>query len=1182
MKKLKKLMSAILTAVMVQSVLTTGLAVTTSAYQTTADESTAQTQVQESSDSVYGDFKYTTLDNNGVIITKYTGSANIVIIPSEIDGEPVTSIGEKAFRDCISLTSITIPNSVTSIKNGAFSSCSSLTSVTILDSVTSIEGWAFYNCSSLTSVEIPNSVTTIGESAFCSCSSLTSITIPDSVTSIGQGAFSWCSSLTSVTILNSPISIGDYAFCNCSSLTSVTIPDSVTSIGHGAFAYCVSLTSITIPDSVTTIGKSAFCSCSSLTSVTIPDSVTSIGSDAFYECSSLTSVTIGNSVTSIGECVFYECSSLTSITIPDSVTKIGISAFENCSSLTDVYYTGTKAQWKKIEIRDSNECLTKAHIHYNSPENITLNRANLDMKVGEQEYLIPTIEPDNAEQTVSWKSDDNSVATVSNSGLVTATGKGTAVITAYTENLSATCTVNVTETTVPVIQLQIEKNLEFIGDEDEENKFHHMKDHLDLSKIVKDDYGDLESMYDKWRLLRKKIFDNPYELVVADMILSEKNAKSQQLSFDHKLENNWVSLANDIIKLMNEKFDLSPKEEKALKDMFKSKDFSDETTFKLCENIFSKIMSDKESKEKLNKIFNLYDKSGKCINYINDGASLVSSVVDVMNCATIVKAYNDTSQEFKDMLALMRDECAVENRQLYRALNDYLEFGGALLTADSIIGDVIKDITTVKKMLCKLTLEDKVKNYLLTKIDITKLGEFGEATATGVLSFLQGAKIGYDIGTGVDNILFNTDKVADAYVNTISRAKTIDYIKKVLDKCEQELRNNPTEENNKKFTTAYNMYKNMQTDIADSMIDFLEKNNSGMINKFFNKDVVTATNQAISDWQLMKKTWETTNCYNAYDISQSVGAVNFENRPALKNVTVACPVNVEICDKDGEVVLQVINNEVQSQTDDVEVTVVNNIKYITMFDNNYDIKLTATENGMMSYSVSDCNMFDKTTKTVQFDNIPITKDSEYTGTILINNTFTENDVALKNGETVVGSNILTYTNEDKVNVSDVQLDKSAVLLETNTTDIVSATVTPNNASNKMLTWYSEDNNVAKVDEYGNVTGISAGKTKVVCVALDGSIQSECEVVVNGEYLVGDADNNGIINMRDCIIVQRALLEIVNLSQQTELSADVDSNGDITLTDVVMVMRYLLGYQNIHNVGTTQRTNFTISDEVSTE
>ena len=812
--------------------------------------------------------------------------------------------------------------------------------------------------------------------------------------------------------------------------------------------------------------------------------------------------------------------------------------------------------------------------------NISLDKTELTLEVGQIDYLTATVIP---QADVSWKSSNASVVSVNSSGRVVARGTGTATITVTTsDGKKATCTVNVTKTAVYEEEMRIQKIWEFIGEEGEENKFHHMTEYLDLSKIVKNDYGNLESMYDNWRNLRKKIFDNPYELVVADMILSEKNAKSQQLSFDHKLENNWVSLANDIIKLMNEKFDLSPKEEKALKDMFKSKDFSDETTFKLCENIFSKIMSDKESKEKLNKIFNLYDKSGKCINYINDGASLVSSVVDVMNCATIVKAYNDTSQEFKDMLVLMRDECAVENPRLCLALDDYLEIGGAVLKADSIINNVIKDVKTVKKMLCKQTLEDKAKNYLLTKIDITKLGEFGEATATGVLSFLQGAKIGYDIGTGVDNILFNTDKVADAYVNTISRAKTIDYIKKVLDKCEQELRNNPTEENNKKFTTAYNMYKNMQTDIADSMIDFLEKNNSGMINKFFNKDVVTATNQAISDWQLMKKTWETTNCYNAYDISQSVGAVNFENRPALKNVTVACPVNVEICDKDGEVVLQVINNEVQSQTDDVEVTVVNNIKYITMFDNNYDIKLTATENGMMSYSVSDCNMFDKTTKTVQFDNIPITKDSEYTGTILINNTFTENDVALKNGETVVGSNILTYTNEDKVNVSDVQLDKSAVLLETNTTDIVSATVTPNNASNKMLTWYSEDNNVAKVDEYGNVTGISAGKTKVVCVALDGSIQSECEVVVNGDYLIGDADNNGIINIRDCVIMQRALLEIVNLSQQTELSADVDSNGDITLTDVVMVMRYLLGYQNIHNVGTTQRTNFTISDEVSTE
>ena len=134
----------------------------------------------------------------------------------------VTSIGNDAFENCSSLTSVTIGNSVTSIGAWAFGGCSSLTSVTIPNSVTSIGNYAFEYCRSLTSVTIGNSVTSIGQSAFYHCSSLTSVTIPNSVTSIGEFAFEGCSSLTSVTIGNSVTSIGDYAFYDCSSLTSVT------------------------------------------------------------------------------------------------------------------------------------------------------------------------------------------------------------------------------------------------------------------------------------------------------------------------------------------------------------------------------------------------------------------------------------------------------------------------------------------------------------------------------------------------------------------------------------------------------------------------------------------------------------------------------------------------------------------------------------------------------------------------------------------------------------------------------------------------------------------------------------------------------------------------------------------------------------------------------------------------
>ena len=278
--------------------------------------------------------------------------------------ESVTSIGNRAFYGCIYLTSVTINSdaivnkqyssdfnlshifgsiiefiigeSVKSIGDYAFCDCSSLTSVTIGESVKSIGEYAFRACSSLTSVTIPNSVTSIGERAFFWCSSLTSLTIPNSVTRIGDGAFLGCSSLTSVTIPNSVTRIGDDTFHFCSSLTSITIPNRVKSIGDYAFYGCSSLTSVTIPNSVTSIGSVAFERCSSLTSITIPNKVTSIGDDTFRYCFSLTSITIPNSVTSIGNSAFEHCSSLTSVTIPESVTSIGWQAFEGCSSLNSI------------------------------------------------------------------------------------------------------------------------------------------------------------------------------------------------------------------------------------------------------------------------------------------------------------------------------------------------------------------------------------------------------------------------------------------------------------------------------------------------------------------------------------------------------------------------------------------------------------------------------------------------------------------------------------------------------------------------------------------------------------------------------------------------------------------------------------------------------------------------------
>ncbi len=352
----------------------------------------------------YGDLTYT-VSNGEVTITDCKTSASWVTIPSTIDGYPVTNIGDWAFSNCESLTSIRMSDSVTSMGYGVFRACKRLTSITIPNGVTSIEYATFQSCSSLTSITIPNGVTSIGEYAFSGCNSLTSITIPDGVTIIEMCTFSSCHNLTSITIPDSVTSIGDSAFSSCESLTSITIPDGVTSIGDNAFYNCSSLTSVTMPDNVTSIGYSAFSGCDNLTSITMPDSVMSIGGYAFHGTEYYNNIEnwdngvlyIGNHLIkadtslsglyiikagtkTIAEEAFESCKSLTSVTIPESVTSIGKCRHSNCYA----FYECDNLTTISVEINN---------LYFSSNEGVLFNKNQTELifcpegKIGS--YSIP-------------------------------------------------------------------------------------------------------------------------------------------------------------------------------------------------------------------------------------------------------------------------------------------------------------------------------------------------------------------------------------------------------------------------------------------------------------------------------------------------------------------------------------------------------------------------------------------------------------------------------------------------------------------------------------------------------------------------------------------------------------------------------------------------------------------------
>jgi len=333
-------------------------------------------------EAVQAQFTFTT--NNGTItITKYTGPGGDVTIPDTINGLPVTSLGDRAFISCATLTNVTIPDSVTSIGSHSFRSCTSLVSVTIGTNVVSIGDSAFFGCAALKTVTLPDGVTTIGPIAFGACASFTNVIIPKSVTSIGLGPFLYCTSLTTITVdpLNpfyssldgvlfnrdrttliayppgkgtsyaipaSVINIGRSAFYDCTSLTGVSFPHTVTNIEVTAFSGCCSLTNMTLPSSLNTIGAAAFSYCSSLTGIVIPAGVTSIGDGAFACCTSLMAITAdanNSSYACVDGVLFNHSGTMLlqfpagkagSYAIPAGVTSIGAAAFASCYNLTGV------------------------------------------------------------------------------------------------------------------------------------------------------------------------------------------------------------------------------------------------------------------------------------------------------------------------------------------------------------------------------------------------------------------------------------------------------------------------------------------------------------------------------------------------------------------------------------------------------------------------------------------------------------------------------------------------------------------------------------------------------------------------------------------------------------------------------------------------------------------------------
>ena len=409
--------------------------------------------------------------------------------------ETITEISDEAFCGCTKLQEVIFGNNsqLRKIGNNAFENCDNLSKIVIPEKVENIGEKAFYHCDLLESVKLNNRLNVLNSNIFCNCKNLKQIEFLDGLKIVGDGVFGNCYELKEVLLPKTVQKIGVEAFYNCDSLLSVNMQNNVLVLGKGVFYDCESLNQITLSAGIRKVPKETFRGCSSLESIILPYQVETIEDNAFKNCTKLRKITIPKATTSISDSAF---------SYPDKMTIYGVagSYAEQYATENDIAFVAQEIATEEVTLteteltlgRNTEYQLTAGLSPMDSTDEVTwsssdekvakvdqtgkiqaiaagtavitakagektatckvtvnipmtsiyLNKTSIELNsIGDSYQLSASYSPSDAEGTIIWKSEDEGIASVDQTGKVTAVGKGTTTITASCGNVIGTCTV---------------------------------------------------------------------------------------------------------------------------------------------------------------------------------------------------------------------------------------------------------------------------------------------------------------------------------------------------------------------------------------------------------------------------------------------------------------------------------------------------------------------------------------------------------------------------------------------------------------------------------------------------------------------------------------------------------------------------------------------------------------------
>lgn len=950
-------------------------------------------------------------------------------------------------------------------------------------------------------------------------------------------------------------SIGYRAFNNCKNLKNLQISNSVTIIYGEAFSFCTSLEEITVPDSVTVLGDSAFEGCKSLLMINLSENITNIDSLTFRDCDSLTNITIPFNVTNIGFWSFYDCDNLTSVSIHNKVTSIYKSAFTYCDSLEIVYYSGTEEQWNNIDIGVDNECLTNANIIFNS-------------EITPETPTIPEV-PDNPDVIPETPFSSYFADYLKDYTLKTA-------------NVDMPCEALIAAGGMP--SLTWNTVVESIKS-------------LTNFKLGIDEKGYYEAIL--LDLLANTVTSVDYDKVITETTKEMANM----------LTNYLVDKNVDVTKEKLDSLDL-----KNLQDNLQ--DYFTASNIQITKECFDALIDGTES-------------TAECLDKISTYAIAMQEGQHLVSALELMSEHSD----YQPLTDCLNEVATLMNASPEEMAKTVAKKGVAAKTSqvvgDYILGviknifplETIKDIINIADYGCNLifptstTSEQMYRIYTLYHIEDVAKASFKTASNNYNSA---------DTIANAENVVSCYDMIVRVYEHQIAECNALAellYTKGLLNAVNNFFSTNSSYDyqNALDWVDSYNVdldviknYKQSAHEERGLSLGLLQPVRfigiaDGKVMGYSEQFVETGSNVTVPNYTILKqnKFLENLGTFEGWfydlDCTIPVWATSIQvNKPLVlyskistknaKQLQIKCPVNVEIYDDNNNVLLKIENDVLVQNSADFVVIIEGTQKCVLLpCDENYNIKLSATDSGTMNYSVTEIEN-GAYVRRYNFYDVSLYSGQEFSGNIESGLNVAQSDYALttktienKTAE-ITPNEVIEKSEMQKLNISVNCVGNGIVsgnMLVTQGDYCVLEAI-PNEDSD-FDGWYCDNELLSSekyfsfiVKENMSLTAVFSGDdthehsfgewvvVKAPTATEEGIEECVCSVCGGKEtrtieklnYIVGDVNGDGKITAADARIVLRISAKLDSMENYNlPLEAfDVTGDGKITAADARKVLR----------------------------